>query len=146
MTYWIFITTAFAGTIYLFLMNTTLQIKRKKPSQVLEEILFPFGKAQKRKVIEAFKKVTPQKFSDEEIIDFFMKEKGLQMIPTNPDLSQSLVKYIRKDTLIDLNYFERVKFHETFINYPRNFEVPIIESAGTIFNELPRIKVASLTA
>jgi hypothetical protein len=112
-----------------------LTAKRSKASETLENILFPEGNIQKRKVIDAFNTITNEDYSNEEILDFFMKEKGLQLISINTDLPPSVKKYIRKDTLIDLNYFERVKFHEVFINYPRNFEVRKIENSETIFNE-----------
>jgi hypothetical protein len=112
-----------------------LTAKRSKASETLENILFPEGNIQKRKVIDAFNTITNETYSNEEILDFFMKEKGLQLISIDADLSSEVKKYIRKDTLIDLNYFERVKFHKTFINYPRNFEVRKIENSKTSFTE-----------
>ena len=61
-----------------------------------------------------------------------------------PDFSESLKKYLMKPTLVDLNYFEMVKFNETFINYPRNFENKQfnnkIESSETIFEITPENK------
>jgi hypothetical protein len=112
-----------------------LTAKRSKAYETLENILFLGGETQKNKVIDEFNKITNTNYSNEEILDFFMKEKGLQLISIDADLSSEVKKYIRKDTLIDLNYFERVKFHQAFINYPRNFEVRKIENSETIYNE-----------
>ena len=117
---WIFLTAIFAGAILLILKKMKPQQKRSNASQILENILFPDGNIQKRKVIETFNDITNNNYSEEEIVDFFLKEKGLQLLSINHDLSTSVKKYIRQDTLIDLNYFERVKFHKVFINYPLN--------------------------
>ena len=122
MAYWIFLIAVFVGTLFFFIKYSALQNKRIKPSEVLEKILFPSGNAQKKGVIEEFKKITSQNFSDDEIIDFFLKEKGLQLISINIDFSPSVKKFIFKPTMIDLNYFERVKFHEMFLNYPKVFK------------------------
>jgi len=142
----IFLTAIIAGTIFLIIKRIRPQQNRGKASEILENFFFPAGNIQKRKVVEAFSKITSQKFSDEEIIDFFLKEKGLQLIYTEQNISKSVVKYIQKPTMIDLNYFERVKFQEVFINYPRGFEVKYVENANTVFNELPLQKVSSIIA
>ena len=131
----IFLTAIFAG-IVLLIKKRMPQQKKDKASDILENVLFPEGNVHKRKVIEAFNKITNNNYSDEEILDFFMKEKGLQLISINVYLPSSVKKFIRKDTLIDLNYFERVKFHELFINYPLNLEVQKIENSETIFKQI----------
>ena len=140
MAYWIFLSTIFVLTLYLFLKIVITQYRSRKPSLILQNILFPSGNAQKKKVIEAFNAITKNRFSDKEIIDFFVKEKGLQLFSVNPELSSAIQKYIRKDTLINLDYFERVKFHETFINYPHNFEIPEISDTEMIMAEQPPLK------
>jgi len=142
---WILLITIFAGTM-LLLIKKRLQIKRNAVSMKLEELLFPLGNAQKRKVIEAFGGITQHDYSDEEILDFFMKEKGLQLSYLNSDLSPAVIKFINKPTMIDLNFFERVKFHETFINYPKNFEFRLVENADTVFSELSGKKITSAVA
>jgi len=142
---WIFLTAIIAG-ITVLIIRRRLQPKRSDASLILEEILFPSGNTQKRKVIEAFGKITKQQYTDEEIIDFFLKEKGLQLFSINCELSPEVVKFVNKPTMIDLNYFERVKFHQTFINYPKNFEVRLVENADTVFGELPEKKLASIIA
>jgi hypothetical protein len=134
---WIILTAIFAVTILIIRKLQILQPKTKSAYQILEEIFFPQGNAQKNKVINAFKKITNQNFSDDEIIDFFLKEKGLQMLAVSDEMKPSVIKYIRTDTLINLNYFERVKFQEVFINYPQNFEIRTIESAETVFETYP---------
>jgi len=135
---WIIYTTIFAVTLLSLIKIAVSQMaKRRKPSEILEDILFPQGNIQKRFVIDSFKKVTNQNFLDKEILDFFMKEKGLQMIYINSEIASNVKKYVKKPTLIDLNYFERVKFHEVFFNYPLNFKKQMIETSETVFEGLP---------
>ncbi|MDR2927784.1 MAG: hypothetical protein LBV41_06250 [Cytophagaceae bacterium] len=133
---WIFITVIVGSIIFIIMKIAFPHIKREKANKILEEKLFPNGELQKNKVINAFRKLTTQQFSDEQIIDFFMKEKGLQMILIDEELPVSVAKYVRKPTMIDLNYFERIKFHETFINYPCGFEVRKVENSQTLFKEV----------
>ena len=133
---WIINLAIIAGAFFVIVRFVLPGINKKRADKALNEILFPNGDSQKSKVIEAFKKITKRQFTNDEILDFFTKEKGMQLMSINPDFQESLKKYILKPTLVELNYFERVKFHETFINYPKNFETVKsikIESADTIF-------------
>ena len=137
MAYWIINTAIFAGIItgilFIIIGVAIPKINKKRAYKALEKIIFPHGEYQKIKVIEVFKKITQRKFTEEEIVDFFIKEKGIQFMSINVDFSESLKKYLMRPTLVELNYFEKVKFHETFINYPRNFIPMKIENSETLF-------------
>ena len=137
MAYWIFNTAIIAGIItgilFIIMKIVVPKMNKKRAVKALDEILFPNGNSQKNKVIAAFKKITQRQFSENEMLDFFIKEKGIQLMSINVDFSSSLKKYLMKPTLVELNYFEKVKFHETFINYPQNFGTMKIENSETIF-------------
>ena len=134
---WIINMAIIAGTFFFIVKFVLPSINKKRAAKALDEILFPNGEPQKNKVIESFKKITKQQFTNEEIIDYFIKEKGMQLMSITPDFSESLKKYLQLPTLVELNYFEMVKFNETFINYPRNFEPKKIENADTLFELKP---------
>ena len=129
MAYWIINTAIFTRIIFLITRIIVPRVNTRRALETLDEILFPDGESQKNKVIETFKKITKQQFSEEEILDFFIKEKGIQLMSIDTDFSDSVKKYLMKPTLVELNYFEKVKFHETFINYPRNFGTMKIENS-----------------
>jgi hypothetical protein len=73
-----------------------LTAKRSKASETLENILFPEGNIQKTKVIDAFNTITNENYSNEEILDFFMKEKGLQLISIDADLPSDVKNILGK--------------------------------------------------
>ena len=79
--------------------------------------LFFKGESQREEVLEKFHKITGNKFTDSQAIDFFMKEKGLQLLSITPGTPLKVKYYLANDTKISLSYFEKVKFHETFIEY-----------------------------
>ena len=150
MAYWIINSAIIAGIftgIFSIIIGIVIpKINKKRASETLSEILFPNGELQRKKVIDAFKKITQRQFKDDEILDFFIKEKGIQLMSIDADFSDSVKKYLMKPTLVELNYFEKVKFHETFINYPRNFGTAKIENSETIFNNISESKTPSFIA
>ena len=79
--------------------------------------LFFKGETQKQEVLEKFHNITGHKFTDAQAIDFFMKEKGLQLLSVTPGSPLKVKYYLANDTKISLSYFEKVKFHETFIEH-----------------------------
>ena len=152
MAYWIINTTIFmtiiTGILFIIIKIAVPKINKKRAYKALDKILFPNGNSQKNKVIDAFRKITQRKFTNEEILDFFIKEKGIQFMSIDPDFSSFLKKYLMIPTLVELNYFEKVKFHETFINYPRNFETvnSKIENSEIVFELLQDNKTPAFLA
>ena len=51
-------------------------------------------------------------------MDYYLKIKGLQAINLNDPVDFWTRQYLLQPTRIRLNYFEQVKFYETFLNYP----------------------------
>ena len=84
----------------------------------LESILFSSGSSQKEDIISSMKEITKEKYSKEELLDYFLKIKGLQVINLYNPVSFWTLKYLMSPTKLKLNYFEQVKFYETFLNYP----------------------------
>jgi hypothetical protein len=91
---------------------------KKQAVKKLESLLFPKGYAQKMDVLKTFRKLTGDRFSDNEILDYFFKIKGLQTVEINTKTNFWVKKYLFSPTVIKLNYFEQVKFYETFLNFP----------------------------
>ncbi len=84
----------------------------------LESILFSSGSSQKEEIISSMKEITKEKYSNEELLDYFLKIKGLQVINLYNPVNFWTRKYLTSPTKLKLNYFEQVKFYETFLNYP----------------------------
>ncbi|WP_016777390.1 hypothetical protein [Anaerophaga thermohalophila] len=103
---------------YITVRKIFPELVRKKAIKQLENILFPEGYWQKSEVVRTFRKLTDERFSDEDILDYFFKIKGLQTIDINAETNFWLKRYLFSPTSIKLNYFEQVKFYETFLNYP----------------------------
>ena len=89
----------------------------QKAKTYLHKSLFPHGDIQKNIVIKEFHKITSNKYNDKQAIDFFVKEKGLQLMSITPGTPLRIKYYLARPTLVRLTYFERVEFHKTFINY-----------------------------
>ncbi len=91
---------------------------KKQALKQLETLLFPKGHLQKVEVLKTFRGFTGDRFSDEEILDYFFKIKGLQTVNINTKTNFWVKRYLFSPTAIKLNYFEQVKFYETFLNFP----------------------------
>jgi hypothetical protein len=103
---------------YLAVSKIFPELVRKKAIKQLENMLFPEGYGQKSEVIRTFRELTNERFSDEDILDYFFKMKGLQTVDINSGTNFWLKRYLFSPTAIKLNYFEQVKFYDTFLNYP----------------------------
>ena len=93
-------------------------LAEKKASKELDRLLFSSGKADKEKVLSTIHEITKNRLTDDQAIDYFLKIKGLQVINLNDPISYWTRKYLMSSTKIRLNYFEQVKFYETFLNFP----------------------------
>ncbi len=95
------------------------RVVKKQAVKKLESILFPKGHVQKMEVLKTFRGFTGKRFSDEDILDYFLKIKGLQSVDINMKTNFWVKRYLFSPTVIKLNYFEQVKFYETFLNFPQ---------------------------
>lgn len=130
---------------------------RIKALKKLEEILFPEGELQKRKVTELFSKLSEGRFSEKGMLDYFMKIKGIQLVNTNLRNNFWIRRYLFSPTLIKLNYFEQVKFYEVFLNYPAETKEDMItngkrksnqskQASPIVSSEIKNIELATLQA
>ncbi|MFW6042960.1 MAG: hypothetical protein ACOCPW_01245 [Marinilabiliaceae bacterium] len=108
-----------APAVYYSVRKAYPALVRKKATKQLEPLLFPNGNRQKSEIIKCCKELTDSRFSDEEILDYFMKMKGLQIVNTRK-ANFWLKKYLFTPAPIKLNYFEQVKFYDLFLNFPEN--------------------------
>ncbi|GAO27964.1 hypothetical protein JCM15548_13 [Geofilum rubicundum JCM 15548] len=88
----------------------------------MHAVIFPEGEAQKQAVMKTFHGFTKERFSDDQIMDYFMKIKGLQNLSISSKTDFWVKKYLLSPTKIKLNYFEQVKFYELFMNFPPKVE------------------------
>jgi len=90
----------------------------KKAIKGLEKILFISESKQKKHVLQLIHQITNQRITDDQALDYFLKIKGLQTINFNGPIDYWVKKYLLSSTKVKLNYFEQVKFYETFLNFP----------------------------
>ena len=121
---WIIVSVVLIVGFFIAVKFIIPAIIKWKALKFLEKVLFPQGENQKDKVIAVFNIITDNRFSKEAAVKYFLKTKGRQFLSLgNIEFSYCAKSYIKTQPSIDLTYFEKVKFHETFINYPKNFEV-----------------------
>lgn len=111
----------FIAALYVWLHIRGLDlIAERKAIKELERILFPAGHTQRSTVIDAIHRMTNQRLSDDEALDYFLKIKGLQVINLHDPIDYWTRKYLMASTKTKLNYFEQVRFYEEFLNYPES--------------------------
>ncbi len=109
--------------IGFFLARFILQLfVERKALAKLEPVLFPEGARQKTKIAEALNIITKERFNEEQILDYFIKIKGLQVTDLSDRSNFWIKKFLFRPTLIKLNYFEQVEFYKMFLNYPATME------------------------
>ncbi|MCW3806887.1 hypothetical protein [Plebeiibacterium marinum] len=94
-------------------------IAEKRAIPKIEKILFGTPNFNKSVVLETIHEVTSKRLSDNLVLDYFYKIKGLQVLDINKPINFWLKIYLTSPTKVRLNYFEQVKFYETFLNYPK---------------------------
>ncbi|MBN2165670.1 MAG: hypothetical protein JW717_05285 [Marinilabiliaceae bacterium] len=90
----------------------------KKATEELDKILFCSEKTDKTLILKTIHEITKNRLTDDEAMDYFLKIKGLQVINLSDPISYWTRKFLMSPTKIRLNYFEQVKFYETFLNFP----------------------------
>lgn len=82
-------------------------------------ILFPSGDEQMENTINDIDEMTHGRFTRDEILDYYLKIKGLQITDLHSNADSSIRSYLMKPTKVRLTYFEQVKFYEIYLNYPQ---------------------------
>lgn len=85
----------------------------------LEAILFPSGESQIEETVNDINEMTHGRFTREEILDYYLKIKGLQIIDLHSNADNGIRKFLMQPTMVRLTYFEQVKFYEIYLNYPQ---------------------------
>ncbi len=91
----------------------------RNASKELEKVLFPNGDNEKEAILESLTTITKGKYSQDLLLDYFLKIKGLQVINMYDPVDFWTRKFLMSPTKLKLNYFEQVKFYESFLNYPQ---------------------------
>ncbi len=97
---------------------TISKIFTRRAKQNLINQLFPNGDNQLADTMKSIHSLTRGRFSEEDVLDYYLKIKGLQAINLSDPISFWTRRYLLQPTRIRLNYFEQVKFYESFLNYP----------------------------
>ncbi len=105
--------------LYLLKKPVLRLIAEKRAISKIEDILFSKTGQTKSTVLAAIHELTSQRLSDEMVMDYFYKIKGLQVLNINKPMNFWVKIYLTTPTKVKLNYFEQVKFYETFLNYPK---------------------------
>ncbi|TLX73889.1 hypothetical protein E9993_13855 [Labilibacter sediminis] len=108
----------------IFLMHKPLIriVAERKAIPKIESLLFRSKELNKTNVLDIIHELTNNRLSDELVMDYFYKIKGLQVLNNKP-INFWVKMYLTTPTKVKLNYFEQVKFYETFLNFPRISEV-----------------------
>lgn len=68
------------------------------------------------RVIKRMMDLTHNRFTEDEMLDYYLKIKGLQMIDMNSFNDSDMRKILMRPTLVRLQYRELVIFYEQFLN------------------------------
>ncbi|MBK3517940.1 hypothetical protein [Carboxylicivirga marina] len=93
-------------------------LAEKNAAKELEKTLFPNGDTEKHAILDSLCQITKDKYSKELLLDYFLKIKGLQVVNMYDPVNFWTRKFLMSPTKLKLNYFEQVKFYESFLNFP----------------------------
>lgn len=68
------------------------------------------------RVVKRMMALTHNRFTEDEMLDYYLKIKGLQMIDMNSFNDSDMRKILMRPTLVRLQYRELVIFYEQFLN------------------------------
>lgn len=119
----ILILLALAAAAFWFWKKGIFIVAEKYAVSSLESILFSKGDQQKDRILSSMMDITNNKYAKEELLDYFLKIKGLQVVNFGKPVDFWTKKYLTSPTRLKLNYFEQVKFYETFLNYHVSGEI-----------------------
>ncbi len=105
--------------LFLYVRKGYMAARRNKVIATLQSILFPEGDNQKTDTIEDMMQLTSNRFTTDQLLDYYLKIKGLQLLDLNTMKDESICKFLMEPTIIRLRYDELVLFYEKFINYPQ---------------------------
>ncbi len=114
-------TTIIVATIVCILCYKPIlrMIAEQKAIPKLERVLFSESLKNKPCIIAKLHRLTNKRLNDDLLLDYFLKIKGLQVLNINKPMNFWVKIYLKTPTKIKLNYFEQVRFYESFLNFPK---------------------------
>jgi hypothetical protein len=91
------------------------------------DLIFPDGIEQKETILDDIADLTKGRFNREDILDYYLKIKGLQILDMHANGDKEISRYLMRPTKIRLNYYEQVIFYERYLNLPQAEGVSLIE-------------------
>lgn len=95
--------------------------RRAHTEESLCAYLFPGDKTgvQRDELIADLHIMTGGRFSNDEVLDYYLKIKGLQMVDLNTLNDDDIRKFLMEPTKVRLHYRELVSFYEKYLNQPQ---------------------------
>ncbi len=81
-------------------------------------LLFPVDAVDRDEVIAKMHKITKRCYNDDELLDYYLKLKGLHVLDMHADGGWFARRYMMKPTKIRLTYMETVMFYQEFFSFP----------------------------
>lgn len=94
------------------------QRKKRDTIEALCALLFPGDPdgLMRDRVVDRMRQMTHGRYDDDELLDYYLKIKGLQMIDLNSFNYNGIREFLMQPTRIRLKYDETVSFYEIFLN------------------------------
>lgn len=124
-TFLLMLSAAIAGTAAFLIINHRLKRRRIARRIHTEEslcaYLFPGDKtgSQIDELIADLHILTGGRFTNDEVLDYYLKIKGLQMVDLNTLSDDDVRKFLMEPTKVRLHYRELVSFYEKYLNQPQ---------------------------
>ncbi len=104
--------------IYYIVHIVRRTYKEKKAIGELTDLLFPHGEEQEQSVIDKIMEITKNRFVREDILDYYLKIKGLHVVDLHTGCESNVREFLMQPTRIRLNYMELVRFYDEFFSFP----------------------------
>lgn len=103
------------------------QDKRQRAIDKVCQYLFPGDQdgLMRDRVVKRMMSLTNHRFTEDEMLDYYLKIKGLQMIDMNSFNDSDMRKFLMHPTLVRLQYRELVIFYEQFLNQSEAFGINV---------------------
>ncbi|WP_068474089.1 hypothetical protein [Saccharicrinis aurantiacus] len=104
------------GAIAFFYNPIIKLISEKKARPFIDNEIFSEGEFTRQEVLKSIHQITNHKYYDENVLDYFYKIKGNQIINMKKPVDFWVRTYLSSPTKIKLSYFEQIDFYKLFLN------------------------------
>ena len=105
--------------VVLIVRKIYSQHKEQEAITKMCDLIFPEGQSQRESTIDDIVTLTKGRFNREDILDYYLKIKGLQILDLHANSDKYISNYLLEPTKIRLNYYEQVIFYERYLNLPQ---------------------------